>query len=184
MMLSRVLMVAAALAFTAALPALAQGRGAAQRPAKVATAKGPKARAAKAPKPAKAAKAAKADKVRGANGADRSERADRGVADRIADNPQQRARLEAMLPAGMTLDQAADGFRNQGQFIAALQASKNQNIAFADLKTEMTGTDALSLGQAVQKLKPEPTTTTPAAATTPTTPTTPETPTTPTTTTP
>ena len=60
-----------------------------------------------------------------------------------------------MLPAGMTLEQAADGFRNQGQFIAALEASKNQNIAFADLKAKMTGATPLSLGQAIQELRPE-----------------------------
>jgi hypothetical protein len=76
------------------------------------------------------------------------------IASRIERNPQQKARLEAMLPAGMTLEQAASGFRNQGQFIAALQASKNLNIPFADLKAQMTGSNHLSLGQAVQKLKP------------------------------
>lgn len=78
----------------------------------------------------------------------------RTIAANIAKNPQLEARLTAMLPAGMTLEQASDGFRNQGQFIAALEASKNQNIPFAQLKTEMTGNDPLSLGQAIQKLKP------------------------------
>jgi hypothetical protein len=67
-------------------------------------------------------------------------------------NPQQRARLEAMLPSGMTLEQAADGFRNRVQFIAALQQSNNHDISFTDLKAEMTGDDALSLGQAMRKL--------------------------------
>lgn len=68
-------------------------------------------------------------------------------------NPQLRARLEAMLPSSMTLEQAADGFRNQGQFIAALQQSNNhQNISFVDLKAEMTGDNPLSLGQALRKL--------------------------------
>ena len=67
-------------------------------------------------------------------------------------NPQLRARLEAMLPSGMTLEEAAEGFRNQGQFIAALQQSKNHDISFADLKAEMTGDNALSLGQAMRKL--------------------------------
>ena len=67
-----------------------------------------------------------------------------------------------MLPAGMTLDQAAAGFRNQGQFVAALNAAKNQGVAFADLQKAMT-VDGLSLGQAVRKLRPE---TTPAPAST------------------
>jgi hypothetical protein len=59
-----------------------------------------------------------------------------------------------MLPPGVTLQQATSDFRNQGQFIAALNASKNQHIAFSDLKTEMTGPNHLSLGQAIEKLRP------------------------------
>ena len=79
---------------------------------------------------------------------------DADIAASIARNPQQKARLEAMLPAGMTLEQGAAGFRNQGQFIAALETSRNENIPFTALKAEMTGDNALSLGQAIQKLKP------------------------------
>jgi len=67
-------------------------------------------------------------------------------------NPQLRARLEAMLPAGMSLEQAAEGFRNQGQFIAALQQSNNHDLSFVDLKAEMTGDNPVSLGQAMRKL--------------------------------
>jgi hypothetical protein len=97
---------------------------------------------------------------RGRDNADRARRDnDRGARDetiaaRISRNPEQEARLKAMLPSGMTLEQASSGFRNQGQFIAALEASKNQNIPFAKLKAEMTGEHPLSLGQAIQKLKP------------------------------
>jgi hypothetical protein len=57
-----------------------------------------------------------------------------------------------MLPSGMTLEQAADGFRNQGQFTAALQQSHNHDISFVDLKAAMTGDNPLSLGQAMRKL--------------------------------
>jgi hypothetical protein len=57
-----------------------------------------------------------------------------------------------MLPSGMSLEEAAEGFRNQGQFIAALQQSQNHDISFADLKAEMTGDNPLSLGQAMRKL--------------------------------
>jgi hypothetical protein len=80
------------------------------------------------------------------------------IAANISRNPKLQARLEAMLPSGMTLEQAASGFRNQGQFIAALEASKKQNIPFADLKAQMTGNPPLSLGQPIQKLKPATTT--------------------------
>jgi hypothetical protein len=60
-----------------------------------------------------------------------------------------------MLPEGMTIEQATTGFRNQGQFIAALNASKNQGVSFADLQTAMT-VDGLSLGQAVRQLRNAP----------------------------
>lgn len=63
-------------------------------------------------------------------------------------------RLTPLLPPGVTLNAAAMGFRNQGQFIAALHASKNLNIPFADLKMEMTGADHDSLGHAIHELKP------------------------------
>src|SRR5688500_17662257 len=150
MKLSKVLMCAAALLMVAgAVPALAQGRGAGQRPPKVTTAQGPKGRTtgkpAKAPKTPNANKptdpggANRADRGRSddARGADGADRADRNIAERIARNPEQKAWLEAMLPSGMTLAQASEGFRNQGQFIAALENAKNQNISFASLKTEM-----------------------------------------------
>jgi len=39
----------------------------------------------------------------------------------------------------MTLNEASKGFKNQGQFIAALHVSQNLGIPFADLKTAMTG---------------------------------------------
>jgi hypothetical protein len=76
------------------------------------------------------------------------------VSQRIEKNPTLTARLQSLLPAGMTLDQAAAGFKNQGQFIAALHVSHNLNIPFADLKADMTGANHDSLGQAIHALKP------------------------------
>ena len=75
------------------------------------------------------------------------------------------SRIEQMLvPTGMTLNAASDGFRNQGQFIAALHVSQNLSVPFADLKATMLGTPVpgatvaptspMSLGQAIQRLKP------------------------------
>ena len=55
----------------------------------------------------------------------------------------------------MTLDQAAAGFKNQGQFIAALHVAHNLGIPFAELQTDMTGPNPDSLGQAIQILKPK-----------------------------
>ena len=78
----------------------------------------------------------------------------RPVAPTITTPPQLAARLQPLLPPGTTLAQAAQGFRNQGQFIAALHVSKNLGIPFAQLKAEMTGTDHDSLGRAIQELRP------------------------------
>jgi hypothetical protein len=74
-------------------------------------------------------------------------------------------RIEGMLPKGMTLDTASAGFKNQGQFIAAVHVSQNLGIPFVDLKATMLGTSLpgsttadttspMSLGQAIQRLKP------------------------------
>ena len=58
-----------------------------------------------------------------------------------------------MLPAGMTLNAAAAGFRNQGQFIAALHVARNLDIPFSALKAQMVDKHQ-SLGQSIQTLKP------------------------------
>ena len=47
-----------------------------------------------------------------------------------------------------------NGFKNQGQLIAALHASQNLGIPFADLKAKMTGMHPMSLGEAIHALKP------------------------------
>ena len=72
-----------------------------------------------------------------------------------------------MLPANMTLNTASAGFRNQGQFIAAVHVSQNLGIPFADLRAAMLGLPRpgttpppnttltpLSLGQSIQQLRP------------------------------
>lgn len=74
---------------------------------------------------------------------------------RIEQNPQLNARLTAMLPPGTDMQTAASGFKNQGQFIAALHVSRNLGLSFDELKLRMTGEDPKSLGAAIQELKPE-----------------------------
>ncbi len=59
-----------------------------------------------------------------------------------------------MLPSGMTVEQAADGFKNQGNFIAAVNVAHNHDISFGDLKKRMVD-GKLSLGQAIHELKPD-----------------------------
>lgn len=71
---------------------------------------------------------------------------------RIASNTQLASRLQALLPPGSTLTAAAAGFKNEGQFIATLEASKSLNLPFADLKDRVTA--GQSLGEAIHALKP------------------------------
>ncbi len=82
-------------------------------------------------------------------------RRDSNVATHIESNQRLAARLRTMLPAGMSLNQAAAGFKNQGQFIAALHASDNLGIPFSDLKAKMTGEHSMSLGAAIHELRPD-----------------------------
>jgi hypothetical protein len=61
------------------------------------------------------------------------------IAQKISSKSQLNTKVTGMLPKNVTLDQASIGFKNQGQFIAALHVSQNLGIPFADLKTAMTG---------------------------------------------
>jgi hypothetical protein len=74
------------------------------------------------------------------------------IAAKISSKPQLNARITAMLPRNVSLDRASSGFKNQGQFIAALHVSKNLGIPFKDLKNDMTRKN-MSLGQSIQDLK-------------------------------
>jgi hypothetical protein len=85
------------------------------------------------------------------------------VSEKLVSKPNQLARLKAVLPAGTDLNDATAGFKNFGQLNAAVNASRNLGIDFADLKAAMTGTTlageptnqaTLSLGQAIQQYKP------------------------------
>lgn len=49
----------------------------------------------------------------------------------------------------------AGGFRNFGQFVAAAHVSHNLGIPFSELQAKMTGSNAVSLGKAIQELKPQ-----------------------------
>ena len=77
---------------------------------------------------------------------------------RIQRNPELSQKLQALLPKtgpNSTLTGAAMGFRNEGQFIAALHVSKNLGIPFDQLKAKMmSGDPPLKLGQAIHALKP------------------------------
>jgi hypothetical protein len=72
--------------------------------------------------------------------------------DILSKTPQLSSRLQSLLPAGTNLNDAASGFKNLGQFIAAVHVSNNLGISFNDLKGKMISGD--SLGKAIQTLDP------------------------------
>lgn len=76
------------------------------------------------------------------------------AAQKLANNPQLSAKLQALLPPGTNLQTAAAGFKNLGQFVAAVHVSKDLGIPFDQLKTAMTGNPPMSLGKAIQSLDP------------------------------
>jgi hypothetical protein len=76
------------------------------------------------------------------------------AATHLANQPALAAKLQPLLPAGTNLQTAATGFKNLGAFVSAVHVSKNLDIPFADLKAKLTGANAVSLGKAIQELKP------------------------------
>jgi hypothetical protein len=78
-----------------------------------------------------------------------------GGAGSITNNAALSSRVQTLLPSGESISNAAAGFEDQGQFIAAAHAAHNLNIPFDQLKTQMTGKDQSSLGKAIQKLRPD-----------------------------
>lgn len=74
------------------------------------------------------------------------------VQQKLQRNTNLAAKLQSRLPAGTDLNTAAAGFRNLGQFVAAVNVSNNLGLDFPTLKTAMV-TDGKSLGQAIQAQK-------------------------------
>lgn len=63
------------------------------------------------------------------------------------------SRVSTLLPSGMSMEQASAGFRNTGQFVAALHVARNLNIPFRDLRARMIA-GGESLGEAIHSLRP------------------------------
>jgi hypothetical protein len=74
------------------------------------------------------------------------------VQERLQKNTKLAERLEGRLPQGTDLMEAAEGFRNLGQFVAAVNVSSNLGVEFERLKVAMVD-DGKSLGQAIQLAK-------------------------------
>src|SRR5215471_4398886 len=76
------------------------------------------------------------------------------VSDHLEDNTKLASKLQSLLPTGTNLQQAAQGFKNLGQFVAAVHVSHNLGIPFDQLKAKMMGPPKESLGKAIQALRP------------------------------
>jgi hypothetical protein len=72
--------------------------------------------------------------------------------DLLTQNTKLSSKLQGLLPAGTSLQDAAKGFDHLGQFVAATHVSHNLGIPFDQLKKEMVS--GSSLGEAIHKLKP------------------------------
>ena len=86
--------------------------------------------------------------------------------ERIQNDAAFRSKIQSLLPLSMDIKTAESGFKNHGQFIAALHVSKNLMIPFDQLKAKMTGVSVnaagqttnstpMSLGKAIQALRPD-----------------------------
>ena len=89
------------------------------------------------------------------SGPDRREDVRDRLEDRIDHNPKACREAPRSVPPGTTPRDAISGFKSEGQFFAALHASKNLNIPFNDLKTQLNTGDNVSLGQAIHTLRPD-----------------------------
>jgi len=77
------------------------------------------------------------------------------LADRLSKNPTLSARIQTLLPPGISLQAAAAGFRDEAEFITALHVSRNLNIPFNELKADLMGPKHHTLTGALHDLRPE-----------------------------
>lgn len=87
------------------------------------------------------------------HGADKSSHTGKTPSEQLAGNKKLSALLASLLPANTNLDTASEGFKNLGQFVAAVHVSANLGISFADVKEKMMNGD--SLGAAIKALQPK-----------------------------
>jgi hypothetical protein len=76
------------------------------------------------------------------------------VQQKLQKNTNLASKVQSRLPAGTDLMKASAGFKNLGQFVAAVNVSNNLGIPFTQLKTKMVD-DGMSLGQSIKTLRPE-----------------------------
>jgi len=77
------------------------------------------------------------------------------LANILSSNATLAARSRALLPAGTNVSTAAAGFEDARQFLLAEHIAHDLNISFNQLKTDLTGTNPMSLRQAISALRPD-----------------------------
>jgi len=95
----------------------------------------------------------KADADHG-SGHDANHSGPKSISQKLAANTKLAGKLQGLLPPGTNLQTAASGFKNLGQFVAAVHVSHNLGIPFDQLKAKMVGPPSESLGKAIHDLKP------------------------------
>ena len=77
------------------------------------------------------------------------------LANILSSNATLAARSRALLPAGTNLSTAAAGFEDARQFLLVEHIAHDLSISFNQLKTDLTGTNPMSLRQAISALRPD-----------------------------
>ena len=77
------------------------------------------------------------------------------LANTLSSNFTLAARSQALLPAGTNVQTAAAGFEDARQFLLVEHIAHDLNISFDQLKTDVTGTNPMSLRQAISALRPD-----------------------------
>jgi hypothetical protein len=74
--------------------------------------------------------------------------------DLLTQNKRLSSRLQSLLPEGTNVQDAAKGFKNLGQFVAAVHVSHNLGIPFDHLKQSVLA-NGDNLGKAIHELNPK-----------------------------
>jgi hypothetical protein len=75
--------------------------------------------------------------------------------DYLRQDPKFNAKIQKLLPEGVTPIQVCDGFKTLGDCVASIHASENLEIPIAELKAKLTGKGAVNLEKGIHALKPD-----------------------------
>lgn len=70
----------------------------------------------------------------------------------LHDDAKLSAKLQGMLPAELTPQQACAGFRTLEQCVTAIHLAQNLKLSFPDLKAKTTGKGSVDLRKAIQQM--------------------------------